>query len=263
MVNVLDGKKAGAQILRRLRNRSEHKKATLALVQVGHRPDSDIYVRQKRKAAEVAKIAVRYIPVPLRVSQKKLLDLLTDLSQDRQVDGVLLQLPLPSHLETDRMIAAILPSKDVDGFRDESRAISPLVSAILHLLRLSKKKPGKAILLGADSIFRQRLATLLKQRRWIVSESQGQTIPATTKIADLVITFRGRGPRLQSQHLKPGAVVIDAGIRRYEDRVVGDADESVRAVVSAYSPVPGGVGPLTVAYALHNLILLKKKRLRG
>lgn len=263
MVNILDGKRASNQILRRLGNRSGQKKVTLALVQVGHRPDSDIYVRQKLKAAAIAKVAVRYIPVPLRVRQKKLLDLLTNLGHDRQVDGILLQLPLPSHLEADRMIAAILPSKDVDGFREESKTTSPLVSAILHLLRMSKKKPGKVVLLGANSIFRQRLATRLKQRRWIVSESQGQIIPATTKKADLVITFRGRGPRLQSKHLKHGAVVIDAGIRRYEDRVVGDADESIQHIVSAYSPVPGGVGPLTVAYALHNIVLLQKKRLRG
>lgn len=252
---VIDGKKISQQILAQIKKQTTKRSPTLAIVQIGHRPDSDIYIRQKISAAVQAGITTKQFHCQLRSSQVAIVQLLKKLSLDSAIDGILLQLPVPSHLDTKQLIQAIDPKKDVDGFHPDSKKISPLIQAIERCLLAGKKTSGHIVLLGHHSIFTQSLTERLLKKGFTVSEySAERTIPPQTKKADIVITVRGRGPRLLARHLKKGSVVIDGGIRRFEERVSGDADASIADVVSAYTPVPGGVGPLTVAYALKNIV---------
>lgn len=252
---VIDGKKIAEQLLARIKKETANYHPTLAIVQIGHRPDSDIYIRQKMRAATVAGITTKQFHCQLRSRQLSVVQLLKKLSLDPTIDGILLQLPVPSHLDTQQLIQAIDPKKDVDGFHPDSTTLSPLIQAIERCLVAGKKKSGQVVILGRHSIFTKSLTTRLTHQGFMVSEYAAErTIPPQTKTADIVITVRGRGPRILPRHLKQGSVVIDAGIRRFEERVSGDADARIADVVSAYTPVPGGVGPLTVAYALKNIL---------
>jgi methylenetetrahydrofolate dehydrogenase (NADP+)/methenyltetrahydrofolate cyclohydrolase len=182
-------------------------------------------------------------------------------SADTAVDGILLQLPLPSHLDTNQVVAAIAQQKDVDGFHPHSQVVSPLIQAIEASLDAAGCTSGTILLLGRQSIFTRALQTRLRDAGFVVSCASGATtIPASSKRSDIIISVRGRGPKILPKHLKKGAVVIDGGIRRYEQKISGDADPSIASVASAYTPVPGGIGPMTVAYAIANTLLLAKKK---
>lgn len=260
---VIDGRALARQILFRIRKQTLLHPSTLAIVQIGHRPDSDIYIRQKIRAAEVAGIEVKKFYCQLRSSQASVLRLLHQVSRDSAIDGILLQLPVPSHLDTQQLLAAIDPKKDVDGFHPASTVTSPLIQAIERCIVSSKKKSGSVMILGRQSIFTHSLADRLQHQGYTVREATAERrIPTNVKEADIIITVRGQGPRLLPHHVKKGAVVIDGGIRRFEQGISGDADPAIASVVSAYTPVPGGVGPLTVAYALLNLVQLKRPRRR-
>lgn len=257
---IIDGKKIASQILRRLGQQTIHRSFTLAVVQVGHRPDSDVYIRQKVRAAKIAGIQTQQFHCQTRASQASVAKLLRKLSADQKIQGILLQLPLPSHLDTDRLILDITPTKDVDGFHPAAKVISPLIQAIERCLPKYSAHASQVLLLGRPSIFSATLKKRLEDKKYSVVESSGSTlVPTISKKSDIIITVRGRGPKIQPRHLKRGAVVIDAGIRRYEHSISGDADPAIATVVSAYTPVPGGIGPLTVAYALQNLVRLSKK----
>lgn len=262
MVKILDGKKAAETVLRGLKKRVGKKKIQLAIVQVGHRPDSDIYIRQKMRAAEHIGVRATLLALPSSVSQVTLIRRIEKLNHDRRVQGVLLQLPLPSHLDTHQIIETIDPAKDVDGFHSASRMTSPLILSLLKLVALAHPaKKITAVILGSSSVFSRSLSEHLGKQGYSVAQySAERTIPSITKTADLVVTVRGRGPRLFARHLKKGVVVLDAGIRKFENHMTGDADSSCQKVAGAISPVPGGVGPLTVAYALSNLVLLANKK---
>lgn len=252
----LDGKKEAAKLLGKLKQKVSalHTPITLATILVGRRPDSVLYVKRKQQAAINVGIKVRKYQFPTSISQKKLDSLLERLNRDSHVHGILLQLPLPTHLKTSRTIAMIPPSKDVDGFQDHPRVVPPTVAAVLHLLRLAKPKQGaRAIILGKKSVFTKDLSVQLHNAgspAGVVLVAH--KIPMITRKADIIITALGRNPRLTAADIKPGAIVIDVGIRRMADKTVGDADPSVWTKAKAVSPVPGGVGPLTVAYVLYN-----------
>ncbi len=263
MVRILDGRAAADRILSRLAAaiRRRHRHPVLATILVGDRFDSDLYVRLKTKAA--ARVGINTLPyqLPSTVSQAALHRLIQRLNRQRKVDGILLQLPLPKQLNADLAVNQIHPGKDVDGFHPANRrVVPPPVAAVLELLRLAKvSRPRLAMILAKPSVFTQRLTEELERRGFqVVTEHPIKRIPSRTKQAAVIITALGRGPRLRAQHIQPGATVIDVGTRRRGKQVVGDADPSVRNRAAALSPVPGGVGPLTIAFVLKNTYQLSQ-----
>lgn len=259
-VRVLDGRREADRLLKLLgaRIRRSKKKLTLATIMVGQRYDSALYVKLKTAAAKKVGIHTQAHVLPTGTSQARLHKLITQLNRSRSVNGILLQMPLPRRLNANKAVAVIAANKDVDGFHAPSQVKPPTIAAVLRLLKIAKipSRPT-AIILGKKSVFNKRLETELFRlgiRGRIMTV--GQRIPAVTTSADVVITVLGRGPRLSASHIKPGAVVIDVGIRRQGKRTVGDVDPSVWKKAGAISPVPGGVGPLTVYFVLENLYRL-------
>ena len=257
----LDGRRAAQTLLRHLARQTARRHLRLAIVQIGDRTDSSVYIRQKQRAAEQVGIFTTLHHLPTRSSQVRIVRLIKQLNAQPSVHGILLQLPVPSHLDADQLITVIRPTKDVDGFHPEQSLVQPpLVSAVLHLVRLAKPRHGAAVILGRVSVFSHALQQILARRGWSVQvDLATKRIPSITKNASLILTVRGRGPKLLGRHMRHGAVVIDAGIRRFEGKVTGDVDASAWSAAGAISPVPGGVGPLTVAYTLKNLVMLAQK----
>lgn len=252
----LDGRTESRRLLRLLaakvrRSRQQH--MTLATILVGRRYDSAMYVKLKRKAAAEVKIRTRPIQLPASVSSAKLRRVIQQLNRDRQVHGILLQLPLPKHLHTSTMVQYIHPDKDVDGFHPSNRrVVPPPVAAVEHFLTMAKRKNYTQVtILGKKSVFTEQLRDRFQPHGWYVHIVQSNWAAYTRK-SDIIITALGRGPRLLASQVKRGAVVIDVGIRKLDGRTVGDVDPGVWTKASAITPVPGGVGPLTVYYVLAN-----------
>ncbi|MBI3573001.1 MAG: bifunctional 5,10-methylenetetrahydrofolate dehydrogenase/5,10-methenyltetrahydrofolate cyclohydrolase [Candidatus Kerfeldbacteria bacterium] len=264
MAKVLDGKKEADKILARLKKLCAGRRpVTLATIIVGNRPDSRLYIKLKTAAARRVGIRTKAFSLPATATQGQLESLIQKLNRQRAVHGILLQLPLPSHLHADHAVATISPKKDVDGFRLNSLVPSPTIFAVLRLLEIAKPQPNSAItILGRDSVFTEQLAEQLarqKHRVFIVAPRHDWS--SHTKQADVIITVLGRGPRLEAKDTKSSAIVIDVGIRRVKGKTVGDVALSVWKKAKAVSPVPGGIGPLTVAGVLWNTYQLVTRHL--
>lgn len=239
-------------------------KPVLATIIVGQRFDSLLYVRLKEAAAKRVGIRTRSITLPSTVSQQRLIRTIKTLNRQTDVTGTLLQLPLPSHLETNSIISAIGPEKDVDGLRADSKIDSPFLQSIIHLVRIGQAKFGRAVILARDTVFRDRLTTALSRLGYrVTADSARRRIPPITKTSSCIVIALGSGPRLLARNITAGTVIVDAGIRQRESKTIGDVDASVFAKAKAVSPVPGGVGPLTVAYLMKNILQLAKKRTAG
>lgn len=255
---LLDGRKEADVILAQLKKRVRRlpRQPLLATIQVGRRPDASLYLRLKAKAAQAIGVDVEHHLLPASVTQTKLEQLIVSLNRRRDVTGILLQLPLPAKLDTNQAVAKISPQKDVDGFTAASTVTPPTIAAVLHLLNLAKpKKISDVALIGHDSVFTATLSELLKFHRVAVVAPQATDSP-TIKAADVIITASGRGRRLTAKHIQPGAILIDVGIRQMKGKTVGDIERSAHRKSKAYSPVPGGVGPLTIAFVLKNTVEL-------
>lgn len=255
---LLDGRREAKKILTRLAQQVKRRKLQLRLatIQVGTRPDATLYLRLKAAAAKSIGIATEQHRLPASTSQAKLAALITRLNKRHAVTGILLQLPLSRHLNADLAVAAIDPQKDVDGFSPAAKVVPPPIAGVLHLLSLAKPpKNSRVVLLGKDSVFTTELAGYLQ--KYLVSLVNPRNQKSTlVKNADVIITATGRGPRLTAAQVKSGVIIIDVGIRHQGGQVVGDADPSVYKKAKAYSPVPGGVGPLTIAFVLKNTVKL-------
>jgi len=260
---VLNGRVAAENILNKLRHRIQRQSGTvtLATIQVGRRPDSTLYLKLKSRAANRVGIKSEHFALPATVSQAKLIQLIVKLNQRRNIHGILIQLPLPPHLKTDMVVSAISIKKDVDGFHPRSLVVPPTIAAVLYLVQAAKPRArATAVILGKKSVFTRRLARELSRcGHFAVIVPVTNHIPRITKPADIIVTAIGRGPRLTARFIKPGAIVIDVGIRRHHGDTSGDVDKSVWTKAKAVSPVPGGVGPLTVAYLLVNTFKLAGK----
>ncbi len=255
---VLDGKTESKKILAALRRtiRARRLHPTLATIQVGRRPDATLYLRLKANAAAQVGIKTEQHRLPASITQAKLTREIQKLNARRAITGVLLQLPLPRHLDTDAVVAAIAPAKDVDGFSPAAAVVPPPIAAVLHLLKMAKPpKISDIAIIGKDSVFTRDLAAQLRPHHVAIVSPRNLT-SSTIHRADVIITVIGRGPRLLGKHVRPGVVLIDIGIRKTGKKTVGDIDLSAQAKSRAYSPVPGGVGPLTVAFVLKNTIQL-------
>ncbi len=272
---IIDGKKIAAEIrgevcrqVQELRGRTG-KVPGLAAVLVGDDPASATYVRTKAKACQEAGIASRQLTPPGSISQSDLLQIIQELNRDPAIHGILIQLPLPKHLDERAVLESVDPRKDVDGFtfanigrlvENQARFVPCTPAGIIELLeREGIEIKGKhAVVVGRSEIVGKPVAFLLLHRHATVTICHSRTadLAAETRRADILIAAVGRPRLISGAMLKPGAVVIDVGINRVEGKLVGDVDfESAVQVVAAITPVPGGVGPMTVALLLRNTLL--------
>lgn len=259
---------------------------SLAVIIVGNNSASRIYVNAKRKACETVGISSHLFSLPEEVSENELIALIQKLNHQEDVDGILLQLPLPSHLNTTRIIQQIEPKKDVDGLHPlnagklllgESDGFVPCTPlGIQHLLleTLGSISGKRVLILGRSAIVGKPLAALLLQNNRsanatvTVAHSKSEGIEDLCREADILIAAMGHPHFIKGEMIKPGAILIDVGITRIPDpnsskgyRIVGDVDlTSVESICGAYTPVPGGVGPMTIAMLLHNTLLSYQRR---
>ncbi|TDI73274.1 MAG: bifunctional methylenetetrahydrofolate dehydrogenase/methenyltetrahydrofolate cyclohydrolase FolD [Bacteroidetes bacterium] len=280
---LIDGKQIAADVRREIKSDVDAHVAAgnrapfLAVVLVGDNPASASYVRGKHRAAAEVGIDSENLTLPDSTSEAEILDVIKRLNRDENVDGILVQLPLPPHVDDQKVINAIAPSKDVDCFHPENvgklmlglPGLKPATPAgIVELLRRSGvETSGKhAVIVGRSNIVGKPLANLLIQKgvdcTVTVCHSRTRNLSEITRQADILIAAIGRPEFITADMVKEGAVVIDVGINRVEDdtrdrgyRLVGDvAFEAVAEIASAITPVPGGVGPMTIALMLKNTL---------
>jgi methylenetetrahydrofolate dehydrogenase (NADP+)/methenyltetrahydrofolate cyclohydrolase len=247
----------------------------LAVVLVGEDPASNVYVRTKDRAAREAGIQAHTIRLPAETSQAALLATIQALNDDPTIDGILVQLPLPRGIETVAVIEAIDPAKDVDGFHpmnvghlaDGRPTLVPCTPlGVMKLLRATgvQTSGARAVVLGRSVIVGRPLAALLlgADATVTIAHSRTRDLPAECRRADILIAAVGKPEMVQADWVAPGATVIDIGINRLPDgRLVGDvAFDSCAAVAGAITPVPGGVGPMTVACLLENTLTAALRR---
>ncbi|HLZ79142.1 MAG TPA: bifunctional methylenetetrahydrofolate dehydrogenase/methenyltetrahydrofolate cyclohydrolase FolD [Sphingomonas sp.] len=255
------------------------RKPGLAVVIVGEDPASQVYVRSKGKATETAGMASFTHTLPAETSEGDLLALVRQLNADGAVDGILVQLPLPKHINESRVIATIDPDKDVDGFHVVNVGrlatglhgfvpCTPLGCLLLLEDRLGDLSGLNAVVIGRSNIVGKPMAQLLiaKSCTVTVAHSRTRDLPALCRTADILVAAVGRPEMVKGDWIKPGATVIDVGINRVDNgeggtRLVGDVDfaEAVE-VAGAITPVPGGVGPMTIAVLLRNTLVSAYRR---
>ena len=246
----------------------------LAVVLVGEDPASGVYVRAKGKACREAGMASFEHRLPAETTQEALLDLVRQLNGDAQVDGILVQLPLPGHIDTNAVIAAIDPDKDVDGFHpvNVGRLASglpgfvpctPLGCLMLLTDTLGDLSGLDAVIVGRSNIVGKPMAQLLlgANATVTVAHSRSRDLPALCRRADILVAAVGRPEMIRGDWTKPGATVIDVGINRVDGKLVGDVAFDEAVVHAAHiTPVPGGVGPMTIACLLHNTLTSAERR---
>ena len=241
----------------------------LAVVLVGEDPASQVYVRSKGKATEAAGMASFAHRLPADTAEQALLDLIGRLNADERVDGILVQLPLPSRIDERAVIAALDPAKDVDGFHVANAGrlavgeeglvpCTPLGCLMLLKDRLGDLSGLEAVVVGRSNIVGKPMAQLLLRENCTVTLAHSRTrdLAAIVRRADILVAAVGRPAMIEGGWLKPGATVIDVGINRVDGKLVGDVDfPSAAAVAAAITPVPGGVGPMTIAMLLRNTLV--------
>ena len=280
MAHIIDGKEISRQIKAELKETldkwaAQQITATLAVVQVGHDPASDVYVRNKKRTCTELGIRSLSYELPESVSQKELLCLVEELNGREDVDGILVQLPLPSHIDEKAVLNAVSPEKDVDGFHPynvgalscgEDCFVPATPAGILELLKRSGiELDGKeCVVVGRSNIVGKPVAQLLLAQNATVTVTHSHTrdLAEVTRRADVLVAA-GKRHLIGAEHVKPGAVVIDAGMHRDENnKLSGDVDfESVSGIASAITPVPGGVGPMTIAMLMYNCVKSRRRRL--
>lgn len=274
MAQIIDGKAISTQIKDELKQKAAEYKANgvnicLCVIQVGDNPASTTYVRNKKKGCEYIGIDSLSYELPESTTEEELLKLIDDLNKDSKVNGILVQLPLPKHINEDKVIKAISPLKDVDGFHPESVGalcigqkgfVSCTPAGIIQLLmRNNIDIAGKeCVVLGRSNIVGKPLSILMLRENATVTiaHSKTQNLKEVCKRADILIVAIGKPLFVNSEYVKDGAVVIDVGINRDENnKLCGDVDyDDVFDKCSYITPVPGGVGPMTIAMLLNNCI---------
>ncbi len=277
---ILDGKALAAEIRAEVKAQVEvlaqkgvH--TALAVVLVGDDPASQVYVRNKIKACGEAGIQSLEFRMPAETTQEALLAKIAELNADDNVDGILVQLPLPRQINAEAVIAAIDPAKDVDGFHTANAGalvtgkegfVPCTPFGVMRLIEKSGVDPaGKAaVIVGRSNIVGKPMALLLLAANATVTVAHSKTpdLGAVTRTADILVAAVGRAKLIKADMVKPGAVVIDVGMNRDENgKMCGDVDfASVKDVAGHVTPVPGGVGPMTIAMLLQNTVIAARKR---
>jgi methylenetetrahydrofolate dehydrogenase (NADP+)/methenyltetrahydrofolate cyclohydrolase len=274
MAKIIDGKAISAAIKDELKEQVKAYKEqgieiTLAVVKVGNDPASAVYVRNKEKACEYVGITSRTLALPEETTEEELLKVVEDLNNDSAVNGILVQLPLPKHIDESKILLAIDSNKDVDGFHPvnvgkmvigEDAFLPCTPAGIIEMLKRSDVDiTGKeCVVIGRSNIVGKPMSILmLKENATVtIAHSRTKDLKEVTKRADILIAAIGKAKFVTSDYVKDGAVVIDVGMDRDEDgKLCGDVDfASVEKIASAITPVPGGVGPMTVTMLLVNCL---------
>lgn len=274
MYQIINGKEISQQIKDELKIRiAEYKERgieiCLAVIQVGSDPASCVYVKNKKRACEYIGIKSLSYELPEDTTQEALLQLIDELNDRKDVNGILVQLPLPKHINEDTIIKAINPSKDVDGFHPQSVGalcigqpgfVSCTPAGIIELLKRSNITiSGKeCVVIGRSNIVGKPMSILLLKENGTVTITHSKTVdlPKITKRADILVVAIGKPEMITSEYIKEGAVVIDVGIHRKEDKkYCGDVlFDDVAPHCSHITPVPGGVGPMTIAMLMKNCV---------
>ena len=274
MTQIIDGKKISAEIKDELKEKvtalkAEGKEITLAVIQVGNDPASTVYVGNKKKSCAYIGIRSLAYELPEDTTEEELLSLVEQLNQSRDVHGILVQLPLPKQINEDKIIKAIVPIKDVDGFHPQSVGalsigqpgfVSCTPAGIIQLLKRSGIEiDGKeCVIVGRSNIVGKPMALLLLRENGTVTvcHSHTKNLKEVCKRADILVAAIGKPKFFNHEYIKEGAVVIDVGIHRNENnKLCGDVDyDDVFPHVSAITPVPGGVGPMTIAMLMYNCV---------
>ncbi len=274
MAVKIDGKLISKQIKDELKEEvaalaAQGKTCALAVIQVGNDPASSVYVGNKKKACAYIGIESIAYELPEETTEQELLSVIDKLNQDPNVHGILCQLPLPAHINEDRVIHAISPEKDVDGFHPqnvgalvigEKGFVSCTPAGIIQLLKRSNIEiAGKhCVVIGRSNIVGKPMALLMLRENATVTicHSRTQNLKEICREADILIVAIGKPRFIGADYVKEGAVVIDVGIHRNEDnKLCGDVDfDEVEPKASYITPVPGGVGPMTIAMLMHNCV---------
>jgi methylenetetrahydrofolate dehydrogenase (NADP+)/methenyltetrahydrofolate cyclohydrolase len=274
MSQIIDGNALAKQVRSEIAQRVAQLKSKgilpgLAVLLVGEDPASQVYVRNKVKACEEAGMHSLLERLPADLSEEQLLKRIQELNQDKSIHGILVQLPLPKHLNSHLVIESIAPEKDVDGFH-VANAGALMIGAPLFrpctpygCMKMLESinydiKGARAVVVGASNIVGKPMAMLLLQAGATVTicNSKTKDLSAHTKEADILVVATGKPKMITGDMVKPGAIVIDVGINRLPDgKLCGDVDfESVQQVARAITPVPGGVGPMTITMLLLNTL---------
>lgn len=274
MARLIDGKLISKQIKDELKEKvaalkAEGKEIGMAVIQVGNDPASSVYVGNKKKACEYIGIRSESYELPEDTTQDELLALIDRLNKDDAIHGILVQLPVPKHIDEDTIIKAISPKKDVDGFHPESVGalsigqrgfVSCTPAGVIQLLKRSgiEIEGKECVVIGRSNIVGKPMAQLLLRENGTVTIAHSRTrnLKEVCKRADILVVAIGRPKMIDASYVKDGAVVIDVGIHRNENnKLCGDVDfESVEKTASAITPVPGGVGPMTIAMLMNNCV---------
>ena len=274
MAQLIDGKKISQEIKDELRQtvaelKAQGKEGALAVIQVGSDPASSVYVRNKKRACEYIGIRSESYELPEQTSEDELLALIDRLNRDPKINGILCQLPVPAHMDEDKIIRAIDPAKDVDGFHAQNVGalvigqqgfISCTPAGIIQLIKRSGvETAGKnCVIIGRSNIVGKPMALLMLRENATVTvcHSKTKNLPEICRQADILIVAIGRPKMITAEYVKEGAVVIDVGIHRQEDgKLCGDVDfTQVEPIAGAITPVPGGVGPMTIAMLMNNCV---------
>ena len=273
-MKIIDGKRISAEIKDELKEKVAAYKAegveiTLAVVQVGNDPASSVYVGNKKKACEYIGIRSLAYELPEETTEAELLTLIEDLNERADVNGILVQLPLPKHIDEEKVLNTISPLKDVDGFHPmnvgalcigKAGFVSCTPAGIIELLKRSDVDiAGKeCVVIGRSNIVGKPMALLLLRENGTVTVTHSKTkdLKAVCSRADILVVAIGRPKMITADYVKEGAVVIDVGIHRGEgNKLCGDVNyEQVAPKCSAITPVPGGVGPMTIAMLMKNCV---------
>lgn len=274
MYQLIDGKKISAEIKEEVKQKvAEYKEngveITLAVIQVGNDPASSVYVGNKKKACEFVGIRSLSYELPEETTQEELLNLVKELNDRMDVNGILVQLPLPKQIDEETVLNTISPLKDVDGFHPmnvgalcigKAGFVSCTPAGIIELLKRSNVEiAGKeCVVIGRSNIVGKPMALLLLRENGTVTVTHSRTVDLkeVTKRADILVVAIGKPKMITADYVKEGAVVIDVGIHRdANNKLCGDVDfDDVASKCSAITPVPGGVGPMTIAMLMKNCV---------
>ncbi len=274
MYQIIDGKRISQEIKDELKEqmgkrRERGEGRCLAVIQVGKDPASTVYVNNKKKACEYIGIKSLSYELPEETTEQELLSIVEELNGRDDVDGILVQLPLPEHMNEDKVLLAIAPEKDVDGFHPINVGnlsigrpgyVSCTPAGIIQLLKRSgiKIEGKECVVLGRSNIVGKPMAMLLLRENGTVTvcHSRTRNLKEITRRADILVVAVGKPRFVDAEYVKKGAIVVDVGIHRNEEgKLCGDVDfDSVAPLASAITPVPGGVGPMTIAMLMWNCV---------
>jgi len=274
MSQIIDGKLVGSVLREQIKEevstlaKAHHKKPNLTVLIVGENPASQAYVNSKKKAAEEVGFHGETIELPEDTTQEQLLKKIDELNKDKDVNGILVQLPLPKHIDENKVINAIAVEKDVDGFHPQQvgalsiglESLEPCTPAgMIQLLKYYKIpiEGQNVVVIGRSNIVGKPIAQLLLKEHATVTITHSRTknLKEITKQADIIVVALGKAGFLTGDMVKEGVVVLDVGINRVDGKIVGDVDfASVEPKASYITPVPGGVGPMTITMLLFNTL---------